>query len=122
MLSSVTGTVLELTNGPLITSSNRVKTGRMSVFLESNETSFHYGLGIVPIHALPDAILKDMSDYFIILSPYTIKSAICTRRTDKERQLNRKSRKLTYTDNAIDERRNDDNDEPSTAEALLMLA
>lgn len=58
VLSPVDGTVLDLKSGPPRSSLDYLKTGWLSVCIKSNEPSVQYGLGIVRIHAVPEAATK----------------------------------------------------------------
>lgn len=98
------------------------KAGRMSYRIDSNETSFQYGLVIVRIHAAPEATMKDLMDYSTILQTSTVKSSVPIPHTDSERQPTRNCYKLTNPDNMIGKGRADENDKSSAAEELLVLA
>lgn len=66
MLPPVSGTILNLNTSLLTAGFAGLKTGRVSVWIKSNETSFQYGLD-VRIHAVPEIIMQDLMDYSTIL-------------------------------------------------------
>lgn len=94
----------------------------MCVRIESNETSFQYGLCRVRIHVAPEATMRELADYSTVLQTSTIENPVRTLRTNAERQPSHNHCILTDSDGAIDEGRTDDNDEPSAVGTLFMTA
>lgn len=74
MFPTVIGAVLDLDAASLTTALAFLKTGRMSVDKESNETLFPYGLNRVLIQDVPEAIIKYLMDYPAILPSTTIEN------------------------------------------------
>lgn len=72
MLSTVSGTVLNLKAGPLIPSLAWLKTGRMSVRIKSVEASFQHGLSRLLVHAVHEAAMNYSVNYSTILPTFII--------------------------------------------------